>query len=91
MSSRLDLINELLKFEDIEGLLSCGAPEDEYESEAEMIADQIGEAEQRASNGKISREEAACIVGAVWKKMFGRSDHQLTLRRQTADCGRHRR
>jgi hypothetical protein len=37
MTSRLDLTNELLRHEDIEGLLSMGAPDDEYESEAEMI------------------------------------------------------
>ncbi len=85
MSSRLDLINELLRFEDIEGILSIGAPRDEYESEAEMIADRIGEAEQRACDGKITREEAASIVAAVWKEMFALSDDQLLLRREAFD------
>ena len=40
--TRLDLISELLRHEHIEGLLSMGAPDDEYESEAELIADRIG-------------------------------------------------
>jgi hypothetical protein len=48
MISRLNLANELLRHEDIEGLLSMGAPNNEYESEAEMIVDRVGEAE---SNG----------------------------------------
>jgi hypothetical protein len=38
MTARIDQITELLRQEDIEGLLDIGAPEDEYDSEAEMIA-----------------------------------------------------
>jgi hypothetical protein len=77
---RLDLINELLRYEDIEGLLSMGAPDDEYESEAEMIADRVGEAEERSSD-KITREEVENIVAAVWKEMFGLSDEHALPRR----------
>jgi len=78
--TRLDLINELLRYEDIEGLLSMGAPDDEYESEAEMIADRVGEAEERTSE-KISREEVENIVAAVWKEMFGLSDEHARRRK----------
>lgn len=78
--TRLDLISELLRYEDIEGLLSMGAPDDEYESEAEMIADRVGEVEERSSE-KITREEVEEIVAAVWKKRFGLSDAHVQRRR----------
>jgi hypothetical protein len=78
--TRLDLINELLRHEDIEGLLSMGAPDDEYESEAEMIADRVGEAEEK-TNDKITREEVEDIVATVWKEMFGLSDEHARRRK----------
>ena len=78
--TRLDLISELLRHEHIEGLLSMGAPDDEYESEAELIADRIGEAEGSAPNYKITREEVENIVAAVWKQMFGLSDERVRER-----------
>ena len=73
--TRLDVINELLRYEDIEGLLSMGAPNDEYETEAEMIADRVGEAEERTSD-KITPKEVENIVAAVWMEMFGLSDER---------------
>ena len=79
--TRLDLINELLRHEDIEGLLSMGAPDDEYESEAKMIADRFGEAEMR-SGAKITREEAENIVAAVWMEMFSLSDGDAGRRKE---------
>jgi hypothetical protein len=66
--TRLDLINEPLRHEDIEGLLAMGAPDDEYESEAEMIAAHIGEAEENAPDQRITREEAARIVSTFGKR-----------------------
>jgi hypothetical protein len=76
--TRLDLIGELLRHEDIEGLLSMGAPDEEYESEAEMIADRIGEAEMKAS---VTRQDVESIVASVWKEMFELSDEDMRLRR----------
>jgi hypothetical protein len=86
MDSRLDLINELLRLEDIEGLLSSAAPNDEYESEAEMIADRVGAAEHQASGGKVAKEEFASIIAGVWKEMFELSDDQLLLRQEALDA-----
>ncbi|MGA2856369.1 MAG: hypothetical protein ABSE40_05840 [Candidatus Sulfotelmatobacter sp.] len=80
--ARLDLINELLRHEDIEGLLSMGAPDDEYESEAEMIADRIGEAEENTPNHRIAREEVEHIVAAVWTEMFDLSDEDARKRQE---------
>jgi hypothetical protein len=63
--TRHDLIGELLWHEDIEGLLSVGAPDDEYESEAKMIADRIGEAEEKAPNRRLTREEVENIIAGL--------------------------
>jgi cell division ATPase FtsA len=80
--SRLDRTNELLRHEDIEGLLSMGAPDDEYESKAEMIVDHVGEAESKAPIHKITKEEVEAIISAVWKEMFGLSEDQLRQRHE---------
>ena len=82
MTTRLDLTNELLRHEDIEGLLAMGAPDDEYEPEAEMIVSRVREAESNTPTHKITREEIEAIVSSVWKEMFGLSEDQLGQRRQ---------
>jgi cell division ATPase FtsA len=82
MITRLDLTNELLRHEDIEGLLSIGAPDNEYESEAEMIVDRVGEAESNAPSHRITKEEVEAIIRAVWKEMFGLSEDQLRQRHE---------
>ena len=78
--TRVDLIRGLLRHEDIEGLLSMGAPDDEYESEAEMIADRIGEAEQKALSHRLTWAEVENIIASVWKEMFELSDEDARLR-----------
>ena len=82
--NRLDHINELLRHEDVEGLISMRAPNDEYDSEAKMIADRIGEAE--SSHGKITRDEARRIIRSVWKEMFDLSDEQLRMRQDAFEA-----
>jgi hypothetical protein len=79
--TRLDLINELLRHEDIEGLLRLGAPSDEYESEAKMIADRIDETERKTPGHRITRSEAEVIVAAIWNVMFGLSDEDMSQRK----------
>jgi hypothetical protein len=69
--TRLDLVGELLRHEDIEGLLSMGAPDDEYESEAEMIADRIDEEEAKAVNHMLTRQDVESIIASVWGQIFG--------------------
>jgi cell division ATPase FtsA len=76
MMSRLDLKNELLRQEDIEGLLSMGAPDHEYGPEAETIVNRAGEAESNAPSHKITKEEVEAIISAVWKEIFGLSEDQ---------------
>jgi cell division ATPase FtsA len=80
MTTRLDLTKELLRNEDIEGLLSMGAPHDEYGPEAEMIVNRVGKAESEAPSHRIIREEIEAIISSVWKEMFGLSEEQLRHR-----------
>ena len=58
-----------------------GAPDDEYESEAKMIADRVGDAERRSSE-RIRREEVEKIVAAVWREMFSLSDEDARRRKE---------
>jgi len=80
MTRRLDLTNELLRQEDIDGLLSMGAPVDEYGLEAEMIVNRVGEAESNSPTHEATREEIEAIIRSVWKEMFGLSEDQLLHR-----------
>lgn len=76
--NRLDLISELLRHQDIEGLISIGAPVDEYQAEAEMICNRVGEAEQELS--RLTTDQVLSIVEEIWKEMFDLSDEQLAKR-----------
>ncbi len=60
-------IQQILNVEDVEGLLSLGAPSDEYTSEAEMISEAI----TRLGELELSQEAVETIVRNVWVKMFG--------------------
>jgi cell division ATPase FtsA len=80
MTRRLDLTNELLRQEDIEGLLSMGAPDDEYGPEAEMIINRVGELESSSPTHNVTREEIEAIMRTVWKEMFGLFEDQLQQR-----------
>lgn len=73
----VDAIMAALNEEDVEGLLELGAPRDEYESEAAMIADLL------ASIPRSDRTEDSIMaaVSAVWGRMFGRSSSDLEARR----------
>jgi hypothetical protein len=72
-----EAISQLFRLHDIEGLISSGAPEDEYEPEVERIV---------AALENLSREQATAaavvdIFGTVWAKMFGLSEEQVRSRR----------
>jgi hypothetical protein len=67
--TRLQLIDELLRTHDIEGLIEIGAPEDEYNSEAKMIAERIGAAEWRTHPQKLSVARIREIIRNVWAEM----------------------
>lgn len=59
-------IKHILRDEDIEGLIETGAPEDEYDSEASIIAMEIA---------SLGRDQATlpnftAIIAAIWAKAF---------------------
>jgi hypothetical protein len=67
----------LLNNEDIEGLLASGAPADEYESEAAMIAQAV----ERLTEDELDLERVTRIVADVCGQMFGPfGDDDLRLR-----------
>jgi len=78
--TRLQLIDELLRTHDIEGLIEIGAPEDEYNSEAKMIAERIGTAEWRVCPQKLSLAQIKEIIRNVWVEMFGLDEEVLGKR-----------
>ncbi|MDE3179386.1 MAG: hypothetical protein KGM47_06955 [Acidobacteriota bacterium] len=68
MEGAADLIKEILDREDIEGLLSVGAPPDEYAPEAQMLAQRLHGAER---SGQDLQAWVAKEVQDVWQAAFG--------------------
>jgi hypothetical protein len=77
---------ELLRQGDIEKLISVGAPNNEYDSEAAMITDRIGIAEGASPDGRVSKDQALSIIAGVWAEMFGLSERELALRREAFEA-----
>jgi hypothetical protein len=74
-------ISELFRQHDVDGLISLGAPDDEYEPEVELIV---------AALDDLSREQAsvtaiADIFAAVWTQMLGGSEERMQKRRPEFD------
>ena len=68
----------VLNEEDIEGLRASGAPIDEYEAEARMIADAIGQLCQE----ELEVDRVMAIVSDICSRMFGPFDEEQLRRRQ---------
>jgi hypothetical protein len=68
----------ILNNEDIEGLLATGAPADEYETEAEMIAQLV----DRLAEHEVSLDRVTGIVAGVCGRMFGPFDEDELHRRR---------
>ena len=69
-------IKKLLDREDVENLLAVGAPQDEYETEAQMIRDRVVDLQQRQSVAP-STQQITDLIRSVWIEMFGpfETDH----------------
>ena len=78
--NRLQLIENLLRTHDIEGLLDIGAPEDEYNTEAKMIAERIGTAEWRIHPQKLPVAQVKEIIRNVWAETFALDEEDLAKR-----------
>lgn len=73
-------IQQVLNDEDIEGLLHVGAPSDEYESEARMIAKAI----TQASEPELAEERLTAVIRSTWAEMFGPFSEEQLRRREAA-------
>jgi hypothetical protein len=71
------VVLSLLKEEDLEGLQAAGAPADEYETEAAMIAQLVEE----VPRGDMNLDRVTKIVADVWWQMFGPFDEDALGRR----------
>lgn len=68
-------IQRILDEEDIESLLRAGAPSDEYETEARLIAQAVGQLHE------LTEEHLTTAVANTWREMFGPfSEEQFRLR-----------
>ena len=70
-------ISELFRLHDIDGLISSGAPEDEYEPEVERIVTAI----ENLPREQASVAAIADIIEQVWRQMFGGPEEQMRRRR----------
>jgi len=73
-------IQQVLNDEDIEGLLQAGAPTDEYETEARMIAEAITQAHE----SKLTEERLTSVVRSTWAEMFGPFSGDQLRKREAA-------
>lgn len=67
MTISLARIKDILRTEDVEGLIELGAPDDEYDSEAEAVAAALG----GFGADPLREDDIVAVISAVWTKMFG--------------------
>ena len=70
-------IEDVLRSADIESLIECGAPRDEYTPEASGIVNALATIDEK----EITTERLVAIIREVWVYMFGPfSDDEIGLR-----------
>jgi hypothetical protein len=72
-------ISELFRLHDIDGLISSGAPDDEYESEVERIVTALENLSREQASVTAIADIFAAV--AVWAQMCGGSEEQMRRRR----------
>ena len=73
----LDSIKELVANADVEGFIADGAPADEYETEAELLFQQI----QHLSTDELLAATILPILESIWNHSFEQSDPGLADRK----------
>jgi hypothetical protein len=63
----MSLVGDILRAEDIEGLIQVGAPSDEYEGEARKVTAAL----QGAGQAPPTEAALVSILRGVWDEMFG--------------------
>jgi len=69
-------IEEMLRAEDIESLIESGAPDDEYDSEAEEIARALN----ALKSNRFTEDNIVSIISQVWTKMFNLDEDDIQKR-----------
>jgi len=67
------LLIDLLRQEDIEGLIEMGAPSDEYDSEAEEVVTALAEE-------SLTEEKIVSVISSVWSASFNLDDEDIEAR-----------
>ncbi len=76
MKISIQKIEAALAAEDIEDLISGGAPTDEYASEAKLIARAVEE----MKGDLLTEQNLVAVLSLIWKKSFGRTDKEIEER-----------
>lgn len=76
MNTLLEIITTALSREDIEGLLESGAPQDEYDAEAEVITSVI----EKLIPEHMTEENIVLAISRVWAGSFNRSSEEIEQR-----------
>jgi hypothetical protein len=70
-------LDELLRVQDVEGLIAAGAPGDEYEPEIEELLARLEE----IPPGTASQVKIVSIFEDVWRQKFSATEQMLDQRR----------
>lgn len=76
MKTSLTDIQQFFREEDIEGLIADGAPDDEYDSEAEDIVAAMA----KLSPDNIDEPHVVSIIALVWAQSFHRDENEIAAR-----------
>ncbi|PYV31523.1 MAG: hypothetical protein DMG22_16410 [Acidobacteria bacterium] len=77
-------VQSALDREDMEGLLALGAPADEYEPEAQLVADAINILSEDACRVPPTASQLLESLRQVWQRMFGPFSQQDLAKREPA-------
>lgn len=72
----IENIAAALRTEDVEGLIELGAPEDEYNSEAEHIALALAQ----FSSDQFTQQNLVAVIALVFAQSFNRSPKEIEQR-----------
>jgi hypothetical protein len=79
-----EIVRRVVNREDIEGLLSLGAPPDEYDREAELVARAVRQMLLQAPGLHLSTDQVVGALQDVWSRTFGPYSEADLARRDRA-------
>ena len=78
----IDSIQELVATADIEGFIAGGSPSDEYETEAELLFNNI----ENLPTPEITVANILPLLEGIWQRSFSLDEAALTTRRPALDA-----